>query len=429
MADRRTPSAASSSEFGHPVRVAVVFESSGAVYHDLMAGVTLYSGRRPGWLVHVEEAPWDSLECLGTGEVDGVIACVRNAELVRGLRSLRVPVVYVSLDGTLSGGNSPRADTCLVTGDDEAIGREGCDFLIDQGCVRVGYAGVTTPANAASLGARSAAFQRRAAERRIPCSRLIVQSKAGEAWTKVERELADRIATMTKPVGLMTYDDAVGRQVLELCVLQGISVPDSVAVVGVGNQTTLCQLSRPSLSSVNHSGRAVAYRAATILDRWMSGDSSVRRVHKVPPLGVVARLSTHRSQIGDEDVAAAMEFIGKHFSEPIQVGDVAEAVHVSRATLKRKFRSSAGRSVSEEIQRMRIERAKELLVSTRFKLEQVARQAGIGSAEHLSSLFRKCLGMTPKAFRDQMGDQQGGLPDDLDDRFLPDERRHPEGEP
>lgn len=385
-----------------PTCIPIVLDASGSVYRDVVAGVSTYARRQLEWLIHVEEYPWNVVPHLMSTGARGVIACVRSADLEGVLRMLPIPVVYIRADGVEVVNSEPSREPCAVSGDDQAIGRMGCDFLVDQQSPRLAFVGIASAFNITSLNTRAAAFKDRAVQRHVPCSVRIVECPLAKDWSRALDSVDDWLQSLEKPVGLMAYNDAQAAQILQLCTIRNLVVPEQLAVLGVGNDPVLCELSRPSLSSVDYSLRMLAYKAASLLDGLLAGDASLKKLHRMPPLGVTPRFSTNRQKVDDEDVMLAREFITTHFSESIQVGDVADAVQVSRATLKRKFRAIIGRSVSEEIQRVRIEHAKHLLASTDIKLSLVARQIGLRSQEHLNGLFRKVLGITPQSFRDQM---------------------------
>ena len=76
-------------------------------------------------------------------------------------------------------------------------------------------------------------------------------------------------------------------------------------------------------------------------------------------------------------------------------------VGVSSSTLKSHFKAATGRTVHAEIQRVRLERAKQLIADTDLPLKQVAVQAGFQYVQYLTRLFRKCVGQTPARFRRQ----------------------------
>ena len=58
-----------------------------------------------------------------------------------------------------------------------------------------------------------------------------------------------------------------------------------------------------------------------------------------------------------------------------------------------------GRSPGKELERIRIEHAKEMLVNTNEKLYTVAAESGLSSANNLHKVFRRAVGMTPREYR------------------------------
>jgi LacI family transcriptional regulator len=119
----------------------------------------------------------------------------------------------------------------------------------------------------------------------------------------------------------------------------------------------------------------------------------------IPPTGVVIRRSSDMLAIADVDVAAAVRFIREHAAEPIGISSILEAVPVARRSLERRFRRIVGRPMHAEIQRVRIERACDLLARTSLPIPRVAAGCGFNSPEHFTTTFRLTTGYTPTAYR------------------------------
>jgi LacI family transcriptional regulator len=81
------------------------------------------------------------------------------------------------------------------------------------------------------------------------------------------------------------------------------------------------------------------------------------------------------------------------------VEDVLRAVPVSRRSLERRFRATLERGLGEEIRRVHLERAKDLLATTALSVAEVAERAGFSSVHYLSRVFRQETGQTPTAYR------------------------------
>jgi LacI family transcriptional regulator len=72
---------------------------------------------------------------------------------------------------------------------------------------------------------------------------------------------------------------------------------------------------------------------------------------------------------------------------------------LSRSTLQRRFRQFLGHSVHDEIVRVRLNRAQELLAETDLPLSLVAQRSGFNHQEYLGAVFRARLGRTPASYR------------------------------
>jgi LacI family transcriptional regulator len=81
------------------------------------------------------------------------------------------------------------------------------------------------------------------------------------------------------------------------------------------------------------------------------------------------------------------------------VEDVVRQSGKSRRTLENRFTRAVGRSLHEEINRLRIERAKQLLTDTDWTIERVAEACGFAASKRLYEAFMREEGTTPNSFR------------------------------
>jgi len=84
---------------------------------------------------------------------------------------------------------------------------------------------------------------------------------------------------------------------------------------------------------------------------------------------------------------------------PLRVAELARSFRVSRRTLETRFRDVTGTTIAAELMRLRIEHAKQLLVTTKRTLESIAADCGFYNASHLSASFYRHLGVRPSVFR------------------------------
>lgn len=85
--------------------------------------------------------------------------------------------------------------------------------------------------------------------------------------------------------------------------------------------------------------------------------------------------------------------------EPIQLRDLAEQEAMSVRTFTRRFREEVGVSPGQWLTQQRVERARHLLESSDLSVDQVARDAGFGTAQSMRQHLQAALGVTPTSYR------------------------------
>jgi LacI family transcriptional regulator len=387
-------------QFAPPLQIALILDSRN--FHDrkVVRGITAYAQQHGNWSLHVEDSSTNPRSFVRSWVGDGIIAFVHSRPVAAALEETSIPAVGIQ-DGYAW--SEKKASLPYVAADNEAIARLALEHLLQQGLKRVAYCGISGKRGALRCLERSRAFKRLAAEKGVPCSTYTGSSKPRATWAESQAELGLWLAALKKPVGIMAYNDARGRQVLDACCGIGARVPDEVAVVGVDNDEVICELSTPHLSSIEHSGRELGYKAAMMLGNLIVGGAgSPRRELRVPPHEVVARHSTSTVAIADDEVLAALQFIRERACGPLQISDIVSATKSSRSTLKRRFKAITGRTLLAEIQRVRLERAKQFLAAGHLSLRQVAKKSGFCSVQYLSTVFRQHFGQTPREYRQSL---------------------------
>jgi LacI family transcriptional regulator len=198
---------------------------------------------------------------------------------------------------------------------------------------------------------------------------------------------------------VLACNDDRGQQVLDACRRVNVLVPDDVAVIGVDNDEILCNLSFPPLTSVNINTQNVGYEAAALLDRMMAGQPAPAEPLLLAPHGVVPRESTDVLATDDRELAAAIRFIREHACEGLRIKDLVRKISLSRRELERRLRKLLGRSPKEEILRVQIERAKQLLAMADLPTAVIAEKCGFSEAKYFSQVFRTRVGLSPGAYR------------------------------
>jgi len=391
---RRNPAA----KMTRTPKVALLIETARGYGRGVLRGIVRYARLHGPWAFHVTPGDFEQVvpkmkEWGGTG----IIARIETREVAAALLATRLPVVALDLTEAQLAAGSRLAQFSELSSDSRHAAQLAADHLLHGGLRHFAFVGragrVWSERREQSFceRIRSAGFE----PHRYPQPRR----KQDQEWVYEQAILGDWLRGLPKPMGLMACNDDRGREVLEACRAAGVQVPEEAAVVAVDNDELLCDLADPPLSSVALNAERGGYEAAAVLDGLMSGriDQPQRIVSAA--LHVVPRRSTDVSAMEDREVALALRFIEIHAGRPIRVDDVVQHVGLSRRGLEIRFHRAVGRSIHDEIQRVRLDRAKRFLLESDLSIPKVAEGAGFGSASYLGQVFRRRIGATPAQYR------------------------------
>jgi LacI family transcriptional regulator len=216
---------------------------------------------------------------------------------------------------------------------------------------------------------------------------------------KIVAKFIDWLDSLPKPVGLMACNDDMGRFVLETCKFAGFHVPEQIAVLGIDDDELACELTDPPLSSIALHSEKAGYEVAKLLDSLMAGEKMKGQIIYLDPSRVIVRQSTDIMAIEDNDILQAIRYIHEHYKEPITVEDVARETHLSRSYLYKKFMKIMEHSVSDEINKNRINYICKILTETDLPICKITMSLGFTGIEHIARYFQKATGMSPNEYR------------------------------
>lgn len=357
--------------------IGLIANNVGGYSRGVIRGVAQYAFAR-NWTCRVQGVNEFSLSAK-LHHFDGLITQAASAQQLRRLEQVRnLPVVNISSSIELERFPS-------VVSDDRAIGRMGADYFDRKGYRHLAF---FAPDNRRFAKLRHDGFAGRLAERRL--TTLLIDSEA---------RLLRALRSIETPAAVMACNDRAALAVIDAAQQLGLKIPDQLAIMGVDNDDLVQSLAYPPLTTINTARERIGFEAAAKLERLMRGQNDGQRILRVPPQGVIERQSTEASAIDDADVVEAVRFIRASVGRAIGVEDVLAVVPLSRRQLERRFREALGRSILDEIQQRRIDRARQLLSDTELTLPQIATATGFSSASYFSVIFRKLVGVTPGQFR------------------------------
>lgn len=380
------------------LKVAVLIENSRAWGRGLTRGIARYSRLHGPWQFLKQPAFFASshksfLEDIKEFNPDAII--MREVRDAQRIIDLGKPVV-------ISGHLTKRYDAAInIVEDAAATGQMAAEHLLSKGLINFAFCGYDDMFWSQERGEGFCHKIKESGK-----SVLVYQQskkRHDRIWEHEKPLLAQWLHALPKPVGLMCCIDERSDQVAEICKIEGIHVPEEVAIVGVDNDDMICDLSTPPLSSVAFNADSVGYLAAKLLDQVIkTGEMPDNTEISVSPAYVVQRQSSEINAIDDPVVAEAMAYITENASEPICVEDVLQEVIVPRRTLERKFHALLGNSIYKEIQNERLKRVERMLLETNMTIGEIAHALNFSDPNELSRFFSRLRKVSPASFRKKL---------------------------
>lgn len=351
-----------------------------------------------GWTLAATSWSADPSSLIRSWAPDGIIVAshgpLNEESSLRAWRRCRVPIV-----GTQRNTKAIGAPCVLL--DHKAAGCLAAQHFIDRGFDHLAYCwlGHVPDLDEQMAGFRATA---EAAGRTFHCLDWTARPKRYQVWssTNFRKWLASELVKLPKPLALMVESDWTGLETIEACREASLRIPEQVAIIGYYNHPAVCECALTPLSSVDPDLYEQGREAAALLDRIMQGVSPPDRSLWIPPRGVVVRQSSDVLAVAHMEVAKALRFIRENYADPrVGVPQVVAATAISKSGLSHAFGVHLGSSIGEMLHRARMEKAQNLLQTTKMTLKTIAMASGYGNAERLRDSIIRKTGMSPRAWR------------------------------
>ncbi|MBI1368410.1 MAG: helix-turn-helix domain-containing protein [Planctomycetes bacterium] len=375
--------------------VALLIETSRAYGRGLLRGVARYNREHGPWSIYLRPHGLGDPppKWLRAWKGDGILARINDKRMAEAVKATRLPAI--DLRGALDGLKLP-----YISVNNRSVAKLAFDHLIDRGFRRFGICGVQRGIDRAA-DRRCDEFIKLVEAAGLPC--MSFEAKVGrtrpDAWEIEQEKIAEWIAELPKPIGVMACYDDRGQQVLDACRRINVAVPDDVAVISCDNDPILCGLATPPMTSIDISPDRIGYEAAALLDRIMEGEAPPKDPIYIEPGRVVTRQSTDVLAIDDRQVAAAVAFIRASACSGIGVADIVRSIGVSRSSLERRFKKLFGHSPKEHILKVQFDRARQLLTESDLPVASIASKIGFTYTKYFIEVFNKRLGCSPGVYR------------------------------
>jgi LacI family transcriptional regulator len=376
-------------------QVILLLESSRGSGRALLRGFANYARHHGVWAFEWEAGGlneiWPRLNKL---DAHGII--LRDGKNINKVLALGIPTVVVGHHKEHYPG------VAHVLTDSAAAGRLAAEHLLGCGFKNFAFCG---PTHFMWSQARGESFQAHLAQTGRPVHFFDAQAEGtGTSWGTQHRALSRWLESLPKPVGVMACNDDYAQHVVAACKAAGLHIPDQVGIIGVDNDELVCELASPPLSSVAINFERAGFESARLLDQWMRHGKIPQPARiNAPATHVVPRLSTDILAVEDPQLLKALRFIRDHARENIGVADVARAGGLSRRALENRFRWELGRSILQEIRRIRVDLIARMLIETDLPVSHIAESLGYENLQHIARYFRQEKNLSLVAYRKLYG--------------------------
>ena len=374
-------------------RVLVALRLQGIAGQEKLSGIFRYLGDTPEWDVRfirsAQEFTAARVKTAIADGYDGFIVSVPDAErAAEPLADTDIPTIVMDIHSPAL--SARRKNIVFIRNSPEEIGRSAANHLLSIGRCK-SYAFVHHQSVMQWSVDRFKSYRDTLRENGFECHEL----KSPEGIEKLER-----------PVGVFAANDDRGYDVIEFCRANHLRVPEDIAVIGINNDTLVCENCHPRLSSIEPDFEQEGYLAAETLARMMSASpspspstSTSTSTLFVGVKQVVRRESTAELSASGKLVQRALVYIRRNALKGISVTDVAAHLHVSRRLADLRFRELQGTTIGETIITERLAEVKRLLRETKDPIDAIAIRCGYENPNYLKNLFKRRFAMTMREFR------------------------------
>ena len=371
-------------------KVFIALKLSGIAGQGKLAGIFRYLKEN-----YAERIPWEIQLVRTQGELtqdkvkqtisdgtDGFIVSIPDTEdAVIPLADMPTPTIIMDIHSSALA--ERKTNIAFIRNSADEIGSGAAHFLLRQGISR-SYAFLHSAPVTDWSKARFEAFKRTLNDNGHWCE-----------------EISDpaAIAKLKRPVAVLAANDDRAFDAIKTLSGKRIRIPKDIAILGVDNDTLICENAQPRLSSVQPDFGKEGYLAAEIIDQMMDGGKTPSRTILVGVMRIVQRESTVEQSHAGLLVQKALAYIERHALEGIGVDDVVRHLKCSRRLADLRFRELQGNSIMQTIIEKRLDEVRRRLAGTKEKIDTIASACGFANSNYLKNLFKKRFGMNMREFR------------------------------
>ena len=382
-------------------KVAVCLRLSGAASRDLLSGIMNYAREYCHWQLSIlDSSAMDAksvLNAIKSERYDGLITLeTDNSEAIDAMNRSSKPLVIFGWPEPLN--TRPGGNIAFIKLADREVGALAAKELMSLGRFNSFAYLRLSPSTPWSI------LRERGYRNHLDASGIIVRTFRASAFSDdqiANEKLVRWLKELPKPAALFTAFDELAVKAINLCHENKIDIPDKIAVLGVDNDTLLCDFTTPPLSSIQPDHIKAGAMAAQSLERIFRHKRNNALELSCRGLTIIRRESTKILSPATHLVNEAQRFIQRNADHDIGVRDVVQHLHVSRRLADLRFRELTGTTILQAIHAARLGQVASLLKSSNRRIQDIATTCDFANLQHLANAFRKHYGCTMSQYRNR----------------------------
>ena len=207
------------------------------------------------------------------------------------------------------------------------------------------------------------------------------------------------VAELPQKAAVFAANDNTAREVIDAAKRVHRAIPRTFTLLGVDNLEERCLQSEPTLSSIQIDFERAGYLAARALDDLLQRRAAVGEIRMFGPLMTLRRESTRGYGRREPRILEAVGLIRAQACEGLTAREVVARIGGSRRLVELRFREALGHSIHDEIESVRLEHVKHLLLDRSVSLPVIIDQSGYPSGAALRKAFRLHTGKSLSDWR------------------------------
>lgn len=150
------------------------------------------------------------------------------------------------------------------------------------------------------------------------------------------------------------------------------------------------ELTRILLAAIN-----ILNKNTTVMEEQILLKKEVGKLQNI----LTDEISAIKCSVKDERINKAINILHKHYSELLTLSFVADKVAMNSSYFSDVFKIETGSTFTEYLLKVRIKKAKDLLLNPEFKVKEIAHMTGFSNPNYFSRVFKKVTGKSPNRMR------------------------------